>query len=51
MQTGSYFDRRVAIDAGQAINENVAARLKPSTRRATRSAITASSSATASIRQ
>jgi catecholate siderophore receptor len=27
MQTGSYGDRRVSIDAGQAINENVAARL------------------------
>src|SRR5580765_402439 len=27
MQTGSYSDRRVALDAGQAINENVAARL------------------------
>ncbi len=27
MQTGSYGDRRVSVDAGQAINENVAARL------------------------
>jgi catecholate siderophore receptor len=27
MQTGSYSDRRVALDAGQAVNENVAARL------------------------
>ncbi|HEV7601484.1 MAG TPA: TonB-dependent siderophore receptor [Bradyrhizobium sp.] len=27
MQTGSYNDRRVSVDAGQAINENVAARL------------------------
>src|SRR3954451_1498004 len=27
VQTGSYNDRRVALDAGQAINENVAARL------------------------
>ncbi|HEU0083920.1 MAG TPA: TonB-dependent siderophore receptor [Bradyrhizobium sp.] len=27
MQTGSYNDRRVSLDAGQAINENVAARL------------------------
>src|SRR3954471_23402964 len=27
MQTGSYNNRRVALDAGQAINENVAARL------------------------
>jgi catecholate siderophore receptor len=27
MQTGSYNDRRVSIDAGQAVNENVAARL------------------------
>jgi catecholate siderophore receptor len=27
MQTGSYRDRRVSVDAGQAINENVAARL------------------------
>jgi catecholate siderophore receptor len=27
MQTGSYSDRRVSLDAGQAINENVAARL------------------------
>ncbi|WP_081851097.1 TonB-dependent siderophore receptor [Bradyrhizobium sp. URHD0069] len=27
MQTGSYADRRVALDAGQAVNENVAVRL------------------------
>jgi catecholate siderophore receptor len=27
MQTGSYGDRRVSLDAGQAVNENVAARL------------------------
>src|ERR1043166_8602239 len=27
MQTGSYADRRVSLDAGQAINDNVAARL------------------------
>jgi catecholate siderophore receptor len=27
MQTGSYNDRRVSVDAGQAVNENVAARL------------------------
>jgi catecholate siderophore receptor len=27
MQTGSYNDRRVSLDAGQAVNENVAARL------------------------
>ena len=27
MQTGSYGDRRVALDAGQAVNENVAVRL------------------------
>jgi catecholate siderophore receptor len=27
LQTGSYFDRRAAIDVGQGINENVAARL------------------------
>ena len=27
MQTGSYADRRVTVDAGQAINENVAARI------------------------
>jgi catecholate siderophore receptor len=27
LQTGSYDDRRVAVDAGQAVNENVAARL------------------------
>src|SRR4029077_3029470 len=27
MQTGSYADRRVTVDAGQAINDNVAARI------------------------
>ena len=49
-QTGSCGDRRVTLDAGQAINENVAARFNAFYEGATRSATSAILSATASIR-
>ena len=50
-QTGSWGDRRVTLDAGQAINENVAARLNVFYEGATLSAISTISSATASTRR
>ena len=49
LQTGSYKDRRVTLDAGQAVNANVAARLNLMYEAATRSATTPISSDGASI--
>ena len=49
-QTGSWGDRRFTLDAGQAINPDVAARLNAFYEAATPFAISAISSATASIR-